>query len=343
MGARARSKKGSAMPAFFQEVFACAGVEEDAKPYPGGIVPLDGSNFVRLVGGNGLRLDAPRGLKVEELTLLGFIQAVHSLRALFLSLLMNSLKPGGFSDTRYLRISAGAPRGPFRAQVNAVSLRNSKPEAVLDVAVLRPRNVKLSIRPVQIRDPQGALVFHSKKPFDTATMLEQMNSIWTGNANVVFKLVSSDPAPVAHEHEIARILDLKMTDKAPLPALVVLQRIADLFNGLKDKNADLTVFLVESAGDLADPKAPYRTATRVSGITDSALGISLISDDRTSLFELTAHEAGHRLGSFVGSKFVRFGLRGGPPDLMHEGGSTSAKIPFHDVIDFFNKPEGKSS
>jgi hypothetical protein len=171
-------------------------------------------------------------------------------------------------------------------------------------------------------------------------MVEQMNSIWTGQANVVFELVSSDPAPIDYEHRIAKILDLKMTDKAPLPAFVVLQRFADLFNGLKDKNADLTMFLVESAGDLSDPKAPYRTATRVSGITDSALGISLISDDRTSLFELMAHEAGHRLGSLIGKdgKFVRFGHRGGPRDLMHEGGSTTAKIPFHDVVDFFNRP-----
>jgi hypothetical protein len=332
------------MPAFFQEVFACAGVDEDAKPHPGAIVPLDGSNFVRLVGGSGLRLDAPRALKVEELSLQGLVQAVHSLPD-FLSLLTSAMKPGGFSDTRHFRISPGTPRSPVHALVKAVSPRNSKPEAVLDVAVLGPRRVKLSIRPVQIRDPQGGLVFHSKKPFDTAAMVEQMNSIWTQQANVVFELVSSNPAPVVDEHEIARILDLKMADKAPLPPMVVLQRFAGLFNGLKDKNADLTMFLVESTGDLADPKAPYKNASRVSGITDSALRLSLISDDRTSLFELMAHEAGHRLGSFIGQggKFVRFGHRGGPRDLMHEGGSTTAKIPFHDVIDFFNHPSGKHS
>lgn len=333
------------MPAFFQEVFARAGVDEDAKPFPGAIVPLDGSNFVRLVGGSGLRLDAPRTLKVEELSLQGFIQAVHSLPAAFLSLLISSLKPGGFSDTRYFRISPAAPRGPLRAQVNAVSRGHSKPAAVLDVAVLRTKKVKLSIRPVQIRDPEGNLVFHSKKPFDIAAMVEQMNSIWTGQANIVFELVSSNPAPFEHEREVAQILDLKMTDKAPLPPMVVLQRFANLFSTLKDKNADLTMFLVESAGDLGDPKAPYRAATRVSGVTDSALGISLISDDRTSIFELLAHEAGHRIGSFIGQggKFVRFGHRGGPQDLMHEGGSAIAKIPFHDVIDFFNNPESKSS
>jgi hypothetical protein len=92
----------------------------------------------------------------------GLIQAVHSLPT-FLSLLLNSLKPGGFSDTRHFRISPAAPRGSLRAQVTAISRRHSKTEAVLDVAVLQSRKVKLSIRPVQIRDPQGGVVFHSKK------------------------------------------------------------------------------------------------------------------------------------------------------------------------------------
>ena len=37
----------------------------------------------------------------------------------------------------------------------------------------------------------------------------------------------------------------------------------------------------------------YSHAKRVDGITDSALGISLIGDARTSQRELMAHEAGH--------------------------------------------------
>lgn len=328
------------MPAFFQEALATAGIDEDAKPYPGAIIPLDGSNFVRLIGGRDLRLDAPKTLKVEELSLQGFMQAALPLFAFFLALLPKALKPGNLSDTRYFRISASIPRSPMRAQVKAVSPRHSKPEAVLDVAVLRPKKVKLSIRPVQIRDAQGGLAFHSRKPFDIAAMVGQMNAIWTPQANVVFELISSNPVPVIDEQEIARILDVDPATRPTLPSLVVLQRFKDLFDALKDRNADLTMFLVERAGDLADPKASYRAADRVSGITDSGRRISLISDDRTLLFELMAHEAGHQLGSFIGQRgqFVRFGHRGGVRELMHDGGSTVAKIPFHDVLDFFNRP-----
>ena len=64
------------MPAFFQEVFARAGVDDDAKPYPDAIAALGNSSFVRLAGGSGLRLDTPRTLSVE-----GFVQALHSLSA----------------------------------------------------------------------------------------------------------------------------------------------------------------------------------------------------------------------------------------------------------------------
>jgi hypothetical protein len=43
------------MPAFFEEVIAAVGVDQDAKPRPGMIVPVGGSNVVRLSGGTGLQ------------------------------------------------------------------------------------------------------------------------------------------------------------------------------------------------------------------------------------------------------------------------------------------------
>jgi hypothetical protein len=326
------------MPAFFQEVFSSAGVDEEAMPLPGAIVSSGGSNFVRLIGGKGLHVDPPRGLKVEEIGLDKLIQTAHSLPA-FHTLLVTARKSGGSSDTRHFQISPIAPHGSLRTQLKAVARGHPKQQAVLDVAVLPPRPVKLSIRPVQIRDPQGNLVFHSKKPFDTAAMVDQMNSIWTLQANVVFELVSSNPAPVTDEGEIAKILDLK-SDKAPLPPFVALPTFTPVFDRLKDPNAELTMFLVEKAGDLGKPGTPYRNATTVSGITDPKLGISLISDERTFLPELMAHEAGHRIGSTVGKdgKFLKFGHTGGPRDLMHDGGRAEAKVPFKDVIGFFNRP-----
>jgi hypothetical protein len=324
------------MPAVFQEVSAAAGVDEGATPFPGMIVSVGGSNIARLAGGKDLRLQAPRMVKMEELpsipAMLTALLAPFNLASL--------LKPGALGDARYFRISGSIPIGPRSAQVKAVGAGRSRPKAVLDVAVLKRRKVKLSIRPVQVRAAQGDLVFHSKKPFDTKAMVEQMNSIWTPKANVAFELVSSDPVQIVDEAEIAKTLDLKMSNEASLPSMVVLQRFADVFKRLKDQGADLTMFLVERVGDLSDPRFLYSHAKRVDGITDSALGISLIGDARTSQRELMAHEAGHFIGSRVGQdgKLMVFGHRVGTRDLMQEGGSNTARIPFHDVINFFNRP-----
>ncbi len=322
------------MPAVFQEVFTASGVDENATPFPGMIVRAGGSNITCLAGGKGLRLEAPRTLKIEELPAIGDI-----LTALLSPLGLASLiKPGVPGDVRYFRVSGSIPVGRRLAQVKAVKAGKSKAEAALDVAVLKQRNVKLSVRPVQVRAPQGGLAFHSKQAFDIKAMVEQMNSIWTPQANVVFELVSSDPVQIVDEAEIARILDLKMSKEAPLPSMVVLQRFADMFNRLKDKSADLTMFLVEDVGDLPDPRSLYLHAKRVLGITDVSLGISLISDARTSHRELMAHEAGHFIGTHSGrdGKLVVFPDRGGTRDLMQAGGSDTAKVPFNDVIKYFN-------
>jgi hypothetical protein len=323
------------MPAVFQEVSTAAGVDEGATPFPGMIVSVGGSNIARLVGGKGLQLHAPHTLKIEELPAIPAM--LTALLAPFN--LASSPKPGALGDVRHFRISGSLPIGPKPAQVKAVRAGRSRPEAVLDVAVLKQRKVKLSIRPVQVRAPQGGLVFHSKKPFDTKAMVEQMNSIWTPQANVAFELVSSDPAPIVDGAEIAKILDLK-SNEASLPSMVVLQRFADVLKRLKDHGADLTMFLVESVGDLSDPRFLYSHAKQVDGITDSALGISLIADTRTSQRELMAHEAGHFIGSRVGQdgKLMGFGHLGGTRDLMQQGGSSTARIPFHDVINHFNRP-----
>jgi hypothetical protein len=323
------------MPASFQELFLAAGVDENKKPNPGMVVPLGGSNVVRLANGTGLRLEAPRTLKVEELrSYQGAVLALASLSINFMGL----MKPGAVADARYFCISGKTPIGPTPAQVKAVKPGRSNPEAVLDVVVLRQKKVKLSIRPVQVRGPQGGLVFHSKEPFDVNKMVGEMNFIWTPQANVAFQVVSSDPVQVTDGAEIAKILDLQMTKDAPLPAMVVLQKFSGMFNRLKDQNAKMTMFLVERVGNQDGPLS--HNASPVLGLSDPQLGIALISDARTRHREIMAHEAGHILGSFVGQggKFMNFGHKGGTDALMHDGGSEIAKIPFEDVISFFNPP-----
>src|SRR6266436_7080384 len=109
------------MPAFFQEVFAAAGVDEDANPRPGMIVPVGGSNVVRLAGGTGL--EAPRSLRVEEVPWnQGAILTALSLPFY----LAGSLKHGALLGARYFQISSTTLIGPVPAQVKAVGASSSK-------------------------------------------------------------------------------------------------------------------------------------------------------------------------------------------------------------------------
>lgn len=322
------------MFASFQEILASAGVDDEAKPHAGMIVPLGGWNFVRLAGGADLRVPPVVPLKIVELP--GIMALALIEVASTFSKLPRSLKPTAMFSDRYFKVS-GARAGS--AEVKAFKKGSSIPEAVLEVAVLRQKKVKLSIRPVQVRNSQGQWVFHSKIGFDANAMVEQMNSIWTPQANVVFELVSPAPVQIDDDAEIARILDLKQ-EKASLPQRVVFPHFADLFSRLKEPKADLTMFLVERCGDGGKLDAPYKNALDVAGTTDAERGISLISDARRALPDLLAHEAGHFIGSFrtARGQFVRFGHMGGTRDLMQNGGSATARIPFNDVISYFNPP-----
>ena len=277
------------MPASFKDVFASAGVDQDAKPWPKMIVPLFGSNIVRLVDGTGLWPVGPPMLKIDELQWQqAAILLALNMPANVISMLTGSLRPGALLRSRYFRISSNTPVGPTPVQVKAVpqgravAPGGSTAGATLDVVVLRPRTVKLSIRAVQVRAPQGGIVNHSKKPYDPRTLVDQMNSIWAPQANVVFELISSSPVQIVDEVEIAKALDLNTSSGAQVPAMVVIQRFTDILSRLKDQSAHLTMFLVESAGDLKDSRALYVRAKQVIGVTDPKLGISLIGDERTT-------------------------------------------------------------
>jgi hypothetical protein len=325
------------MPASFREVFGNAGVDEDAKPIPGMIVPRGSSNIVRLVGGRDLRVDSPPTLKVVEIIPPSISTVVGAVVTALLTPTKLLGRPIDLTDSRIFAVSGHSAHGRITAKVKAINPRTAAVEAQLEVAVLGQRRVKLSIRPIQIRDAQGFLSFHSKKPFDPKALVDRMNSIWTPQANVIFKLVSSNPVLIDEGVEIAKLLKSK-NQKEQLPSMVVVERFEGLFNRFKDPNADLTMFLVEKVGRLDRPQSLNVTAKE--GVTNPALGISFISDSRTSDPDLLAHEAGHFLGSFVGQggRFVVFGHKGGTTDLMQLGGSVVGKIPFHDVADFNSTP-----
>jgi hypothetical protein len=312
------------MPASFREVWPLFGVDEKASGGPAMIVPVGGSNDVKLLWGAGLQVVPSSNLiHVQEIDLKG---EVHETLAKVVSLVSFGVvkvdtKSVHDGSIRQFRITASRHTS---TPVWLLAKKRTGSEAQVQVAALDQRIVKLAIRPVVVDDGSGKLVQHSKAPFDATKMVEQMNSIWTPQANVAFKLVSSNPAPIT-EYEVAKMLDLKMTDKAPLPDAVDIKKFTPVFERLKISQADLTMFLVKQAND--GPKAVY-------GVTDPEKGFSLIGDDRA--YRTMAHEAGHFLGSFKGSvNFVIF------PDKGPDGGLMSVQkagliVPFEDVIKYFN-------
>jgi hypothetical protein len=319
----------------FQEVFTSAGVDETASP-PGMTVPLGPGNFniVRLTGGTGLHLEHPKTVIHEELS-----------GSVLLTWASMSLRSWGFGvdfpftlqpDTRYFKISSTLPQR--RVDVTAVGRRGV--EARLQVAVLPPRKVDLSIRPVQVRaGPQSdGLVFHSKKPFDVNAMVDHMNLIWR-QANVVFNLVSSTPAPIIDEAKISKAYGFY--SNKPLPEMVVINRVRDILNDLKDPKAELTLFLVQQCGHL-DLGGSGQNITSDEGVSDHEFPVGLISDGRTNIHELLAHEAGHLIGRRFnsGKNFpdLDASLPANKYKLMKDGGDVVAKIPLDDAVKYFNQP-----
>jgi hypothetical protein len=328
----------------FQEVTPFSGVDESATP-TGIVVPLGPGrgkfNIVRLTDGRGIK---PRPLpgspiKIDEIT---GADALMRAAVTF----GGSIVPPLSMDRTFL-ISGIVSGTNF--QVQAMDPRGFALDT-LQIAVLKPRPVKLSIRPIQVRSPQGGLVYHSKVSFDANAMVDQMNSIWTPQANVVFTLVSSNPAQVIDEAKIGNLLGKSLgpafQGPAPLPETVNIHVLKDLLIENVDKNADLTMFLVQSCS-----KGETGNTLSVHGVTDWGPGwaFSLIGDWRAKEPALMAHEAGHFLGNMRDHTDDADDDKGDPKDkrrqLMVNGGATLVNsdgsagyklIPFDLAIKRFN-------
>jgi hypothetical protein len=181
----------------------------------------------------------------------------------------------------------------------------------LKVTVLKQKLVTISIRAVQVRDDDGNKVSLSA-PFDPQTLLNEMNSIWTPQANIVFRLGTADPALIDGAKPESRIDIANPT-------------MFKSFTANKDPAAALTMFLLLRA---------YHNGTPVGGVTDTKEGFSLIADDRSN--RTMAHEAGHRLGSLNerGDFSRAYGHQGTDQDLLMAEGAPGRKIPYGLVTDF---------
>jgi hypothetical protein len=174
--------------AAFKEVAKSAGVDEHRQPTPGMVVRRGESNIVRLIGGEGLRLDKapPPALTIEELKGLDLIDNLASLGKI-----LGIAAPPVLYGSRYFKISGKILSHTVGLNFVGVGGRN---QATITVAVLGPRPVTLSVRPIQRRIPStDALVWDSQQPFDLTAMLDRINTIWIPQANVVFTCRDTTP------------------------------------------------------------------------------------------------------------------------------------------------------
>lgn len=313
------------MSASFRQVFPYAGVDEHtATGNVGIVVPVKGSNYVLLKDGPELKvLPNNKAIRVEEIKAVDYHSVLgkipHPTTEMELEKKVAALKNGAY---RLFRVTGDSVPGLDVAKVEAKKAANS-PTAIasLKVLVLRPRPVKVSIRPTQVlgsdKKPQNFM----KPPFDAAALLAKMNAIWTAQANVVFSLGKSDPALIG-----GGLTPESTGADIKNPALL------DSLKKQRDPDAGLTMFLVKQAYDGSDV---------VNGVTNSEAGVALISDSRSE--STLAHEAGHYLGAVneKGKFLNRYGHKGTDPELLMRDGGAGWKIPFGLVGDF-NKGYTKS-
>jgi hypothetical protein len=329
--------------AWFREMRANSGVDENANGGPAMIVPLQGSNQVQLEWGGGLVVAPENGhlLNVDEVNSDGSPRKPSDAGLAYQRYIFRGsrgsgidrgsyeLRGGQESHMRFFNIQSGkTPTGSAGILVTAKNKTST--EARIRVVVLKPRVVRLAIRQVKSKDKDGTLAYHSKRKFEPEAWVKQMNEIWTPQANVSFDLVSKADAVITEEFEskIAKLLDLK-TDKAPLPEIVSIEKLAPLFHDLAEQQVNFTIFLVKEVS---------HNKVGVNGSTDEEKGFALISDKRSDETTM-AHEAGHFLGYDPQNKQVypHFDIDGW---LMASGrAKVGTKLPFDHVIQHFNPPE----
>jgi hypothetical protein len=303
------------MSAEFKEVFANCGFDRQTPTGgPGIVIPQNGVSFVILDGGKDLKVAPTTNgmLRVDEIKddqrHQSITNAPYPRKATDKAPALTMLKSG---TSRLFKITANSHLG-LGVKIEAVDPKKKRAEATLKVIILKQKPVKIAIRPVQVRDEKGTLVNSNVNPIDAKVLLDEMNTIWTPQANVVFELSKKDPVFISQL-------------KAGQPADITNEALKADFIAKKDPDAALTFFMVKRA---------VNRDSKDLGVINSEAGISLISDDRSD--STMAHEAGHFLGSLSESgKFsMRYGHQGTDEKLLMRAGGAGRKIPYEIVTDF---------
>ena len=295
----------------FIEVLPNYGVDDNVGPFPEMIVPLRGTNHIFLIDGEGLDLKAevPNMLEITEVK--NFVR-------------QDLLKP------RMFRLKGKAL--PGKGGLLVLARRGDMVIARLRVFVLENRIVRLAVRPLQTA--RG--VFHAKVIPEIAAFVDQMNEIWTPQANVLIDLLSDTPALINNDpEENARTMGAFLADGFTPDAAqgVVKESIGMLsYSTVKSfgpvflsflesdptKNVEFTLFVVQSISTYL--------GTFTSGATDPSYKFALVRGDADS--RVWAHELGHLLTKAHGESNVE-------GELMVSG-AQGQKIPVKRAVEVFN-------
>lgn len=304
----------------FCEIWPYSGFDDQTPTGgPGIVIPYKGVNTVKLYDGKNLKLrhSTVPALGLDEIKDQNYLQALvgmvtpcgNDLVQMLMAVQSKECREGTlrvFSILGHAFVRLGS------AKIEAVNPRTNIVEATLKVIVLKKKLLKIAIRPVQVRHANGQVVNSSAIAIDPLLLVNHMNLIWNGQANVFFELSKTDPV----------VIDgLRPNQPAEINEL----RAAFIAN--RDPGADLTFFMVKLA---------LNNGGAVHGQCNAEAGYAVISDGQLDKDNTMAHEAGHYLGSLnENGKFSeRYGHESSGSNLLMADGGIGFKIPFSAVTDF---------
>ena len=318
----------------YLEILRCNGVDQDAAPHPGMIVPFGGENQVVLET-SGMDVEVQNSaLKLVEFD--GRELTTQLLRGVKDGLSERDVDPQqrdaylpdtGWQTPRFFRILGTIKTGLPGALVNVVPRstrggRTPSAGATLRVAVVDPIVVKVAARNVRARDSQGNMRFHAKRPCKPAKEVAQMNAIWRPQTNMLFELVPSTDVDVDHSdpktvEELTKAYGMNSPATFAPESTVWADKASGWFAKHRVPGTHMTFFVVHKLHSGGDPVYGKGGETP-NGTTNRPLGVAFISDTR--LPSTFAHEAGH----FVGD----MGHDGTDVKLLMRGDGSGYKIPF---------------
>jgi hypothetical protein len=316
----------------FLEILRCRGVDQDATPRPGMIVPFKGENQVVLET-YGMDVQLQSAVKLQEFD--GRDLTLELLRGVQEELSKPGTDPQQkeafmpstlWQKPRFFRVLGTMQTGLSGTLVNVVTRSNrgrtSSTATTLEVAVVDRIVLKVAIRNVRARDGQGQMRFHAKRPCDPAKEVAQMNAIWTPQTNIAFELVPSSDIDVDHNdpttrEELTKAYGLKTPATFSSESTVWADKNSAWFAKHKVPGAHMTFFVVHKILSGGDPLYG-RGGEFPNGTMNRPTGVAFIADSR--LPSTFAHEAGHWVGDMS--------HQGTDIKLLMRGDGSGYQIPF---------------